>query len=467
MTHAELAYLDIAELGARFARRELSPVEVTQALLARIEALDPRLGSYVALMADSALAEARSAEAAFARGAIRGPLLGVPLAVKDLCDARGVPTFAGMPRVRRDTVATRDATVVARLRAAGAVILGKLQLTEGAGAIHHPDVRVPVNPHHAERWSGASSSGTGVAVAAGLAYGGLGSDTGGSIRFPSFANGITGLKPTWGRVSRAGVFPLSASLDHVGPMTRSSACCAAVLGAIAGADRDDPTSLTEPVPDYFNALGRSIADLRIGYDPDYAESGVNAALVAAQRAALDVFNALGARIVPCRMPDTASVIEAWFALATADAAVAHVDTYPACAADYGPGLSGLLDSGRAASAVDYARAHECRLAFRGVLGRVFEDVDLVLAPAMLRTNFELAEFRNFGSQPTDWPELVRFTAPFDVSGTPTLSLPAGFEADGAPFGFQLLGPWLGERALLRAGHAWQAVTDWHRRRPGL
>ncbi|MGE0373435.1 MAG: amidase [Gammaproteobacteria bacterium] len=465
MTDSDLAYMDIAELGMRFARRELSPVEVTRAMLARIETVDRRLGSYVTMMADSALREARAADTAYARGGVRGPLLGVPLAVKDLCDASGVPTIAGMPRIRTNAVATRDATVVARLRAAGAVILGKLQLTEGAVAIHHPDVRVPVNPHHAERWSGASSSGTGAAVAAGLAYGGLGSDTGGSIRFPSFANGVTGLKPTWGRVSRAGVFPLSASLDHVGPMARSSACCAAVLGAIAGADRDDPTSLADPVPDYFNALGGSIADLRIGYDADYAEAGVHATLVAAQRAALDVFNALGARIVPCRMPDTTAVIDAWFALATADAAAAHFDTYPARAADFGPGLAGLLDSGRAASAVDYARAHECRLAFRGALGRVFDQVDLVLAPAMMRTNFTLAEFRNFGSQASDWPELVRFTAPFDVSGTPTLSLPAGFEADGAPFGFQLLGPFLGERALLRAGHAWQAVTDWHRRRP--
>lgn len=465
MTTTDLAYFEIGELAARYARRELSPVEVTTALLARIEAVDPRLGSYVTLMADSALTEARAAEAAFARGDARGPLLGVPLAVKDLCDARGVPTIAGMPRIRAAAVATRDATVVARLRAAGAVILGKLQLTEGAVAHHHPDVRVPVNPHHAGRWSGASSSGTGVAVAAGLAYAGLGSDTGGSIRFPSYANGVTGLKPTWGRVSRAGVFPLSASLDHIGPMARSSACCAAVLGAIAGADRDDPTSLTAAVPDYFGALGGPIGGLRIGYDPDYAESGVDAALVAAQRAALDTFDALGARIVPCRLPDTRAVIEAWFPLATADAAHAHAATYPARAADYGPGLAGLLDTGRAASAPDYARAHEQRLAFRGALGRVFEGVDLVLAPALARPNFTLAEFDTFGNAADDWPNLVRFTAPFDVAGTPTLSLPAGFEDDGAPYGFQLLGPVLGETVLLRAGHAWQSATDWHRRRP--
>lgn len=466
MNAEQLAFLDLAEVARLIAARTLSPVEVTEALLARIEALDGRYASYAASMATSARAEARAAEAAILRGAYRGPLHGVPLAVKDLCDAAGVATVAGMPRIRAAAMATRDATVVARLRAAGAVVLGKLQLTEGAVAHHHPDVRVPVNPHHPDYWSGASSSGSGVAVAAGLCYGALGSDTGGSIRFPSFASGVTGLKPTWGRVSRAGVFPLSPSLDHIGPMARSAADCAAILGVIAGADGADPTALAAPVPDYFTALGDDLRGLRIGFDERYATESVDADIVRTLHDALGVFDTAGATIVPVRMPATSAVINAWFPLCTAEAAAAHAATYPERAADYGPGLAGLLDNGRTATALDYAIAHDHRLVFRGALARVFAGVDLVVAPACMRQNFTLAEFERFGSRAEDWPELIRYTAPFDISGTPTLSLPAGFTAAGAPFGFQLLGGALSEATLLRAGHAYQRVTEWHRRRPG-
>lgn len=463
-----LHYLDLLEMAKLIKQREVSALTITDAMLARIGQLEPTLGSYAAVMADSARAEARAVDAEIAAGKYRGPLHGVPLAVKDLCDATGVATRAGMPRVRANVrAASRDSTVVARLRAAGAIILGKLQLTEGAVAHHHPEIKVPVNPHHADYWSGASSSGTGVAIAAGLCFGGLGSDTGGSIRFPSFANGVTGLKPTWGRVSRAGVFPLSWSLDHIGPLARSAADCGAVLAAIAGADVDDPTALLAPVPDYLSSLDGDLSGLRIGFDEAYATSRVDDAIVSSMRECVAVLQAAGATLVPITFPDTAEVIAAWFPLATAEAAAAHAVDYPARAADYGPGLGGLLDTGINTSGIDYAKAHATRQVFRGQLAQLFAAVDVVITPALMRQNLTLAEFARFGEVDTDWPELVRFTSPFDISGTPTLSLPSGFNTAGAPFGFQLAAGNLKEAALIRAGHAWQKVTDFHKKRPAV
>ncbi|HEX9586784.1 MAG TPA: amidase, partial [Bradyrhizobium sp.] len=246
MPTRDLHYCELVEIGQRIQKRELSPVEATQAQLDRIARLDGQLKSYAYVMASSALEQAHAAEREIGSGKVRGPLHGVPIAVKDLCWTKDAPTAAGM-RIYRDNRPTQDATVVTRLKEAGAVILGKLQLTEGAYADHHPDIDPPRNPWDATLWSGASSSGSGVATAAGLCYGSLGSDTGGSIRFPSAANGVTGLKPTWGRVSRYGVFELAATLDHIGPMARSAVDCGAILGAIAGADPNDPTAVLEPV----------------------------------------------------------------------------------------------------------------------------------------------------------------------------------------------------------------------------
>src|SRR5581483_9008031 len=264
MADVDLWYAGISEGADRLARREPSPVELTRAMLDRIAALDPKLHAYATVTTEVALEQAKAAEAEIARGERRGPLHGVPIAVKDLCYTCGIPTAAGMP-IHAGFLPEHDATVVTRLREAGAVLLGKLQLTEGAMADHHPDVTPPVNPWNASHWAGASSSGSGVATAAGLCFASLGSDTGGSIRFPSAMNGVTGIKPTWGRVSRHGIFPLGPTLDHVGPMARSAEDAAIVLGAIAGADASDPTALAAPVPDYL-ALAPEVRGVRIGVD---------------------------------------------------------------------------------------------------------------------------------------------------------------------------------------------------------
>jgi amidase len=467
MTPSDLAYMGLVELGQAIKARKLSPVEVTRATLERIATLDRTLRAFVTLMAESAEREARTAEEEIAKGRHRGPLHGVPLAVKDLCDAAGVATVAGMPRINRKNVARKDSTVVARLRVAGAVILGKLQLTEGAVAHHHPDVKPPVNPWNAKYWSGASSSGSGVATAAGLCFGSLGSDTGGSIRLPCFANGVTGIKPTWGRVSRAGVAPLSRSLDHVGPMARCAADCGAILGAIAGSDPDDPTALRAPVPDYLSGLGQGLKGLRVGFDEAYATEHVIPEITRSIRDAVEVLRGAGAEIKAVKFPATADALQAWFPICASDAADSHEATYPARAADYGPGLKEMVDNGRAVTGPAYAKAHNVRQVFRGQVDALFDEIDVLVAPAGMRYTLSLAEFDSFGTKESDWPDLIRFTAPFDMTGTPTLPLPSGFDPDGVPFGFQLAARNLNEAVLVKAGDAYQRETDWHKRRPKL
>lgn len=467
MAASDLAYMSLLELGAALKARKVSSVEATRAMFERIAALDPKLHSYCALMRDTAEAEAKEADTEIAKGRYRGPLHGVPVAVKDLCDAKGVVTAAGMPRIHGRRVAAKDSTVVAKFRAAGAVVLGKLQLTEGAVAHHHPDVKPPVNPHNAKYWSGASSSGSGVATAAGLCYGSLGSDTGGSIRLPCFANGVTGIKPTWGRVSKAGVAPLSWSLDHVGPMARSAADCGAILGVIAGADPDDPTALRVPVPDYLAGLGQGLKGVRIGFDEAYATKHVRPEITKSIREALEVLRDAGAEIKAIRFPSTDDALQAWFSICPPEAAAAHEATFPSRAADFGPGLKEMVENGRATTGAAYAKAHNVRHIFRGQYDAVFDDVDVVVAPAGMRYTLSVEEFDRFGSKESDWPDLIRFTAPFDMTGTPTLPLPSGIDPDGVPFGFQLLARSLNEAALVRVGDAYQRATDWHKRRPTL
>src|SRR5262249_38654665 len=286
---------------------QLSAVEVTQAVLDRIERLDGRLKSYVTVTGDLALGQAREADAQIARGAIRGALHGVPIAVKDLCHTKGIRTSAGMT-IYKDYRPEHDATVVTRLREAGAVLLGKLRMTEGAFGAHHPSIDPPINPWSAEHWTGVSSSGSGVATAAGLCYGSLGTDTLGSIRFPSTMNGVTGLKPTWGRVSRAGVFALAQSMDHIGPMARSAGDAAALLGAMAGPDPDDPTALQSPVPDYLAGIGAGVTGLRIGIDRTLIAAGADADMVRATEEAAALLAQVGALVQNVSFPSPDDVV---------------------------------------------------------------------------------------------------------------------------------------------------------------
>jgi amidase len=285
-------YTTLLEAASAIRSKKVSPVELTRSMLDRIAKLDPALLAYATVTPELALTQAAAAEAEIAAGSYRGPLHGVPIAVKDIFNTAGVVTAAGMT-IYADNVPDQDATVVRRLRDAGAVLLGKLQNTEGAFVNHHPKITPPRNPWNADYYAGASSSGSGVATAAGLCFGSLGSDTGGSIRFPSAANGITGLKPTWGRVSRYGVFALAETSDHIGPMTRSAADAGAMLGVIAGRDCNDPTTLLAPVPNYLAELDAGICGIRVGLDAAYNETGCDRATISAVRDARKVIEDLG------------------------------------------------------------------------------------------------------------------------------------------------------------------------------
>jgi amidase len=466
MPESDLHYSELVEIGRLVQKRELSSVAATQAQLDRIRQLDGQLKSYAYVMTTSALEQARAADQEIAAGKVRGPLHGVPIAVKDLCWTKDAPTAAGM-KIYRDNRPREDATVVIKLKEAGAVILGKLQLTEGAYADHHPEVDPPRNPWDARLWSGASSSGSGVATAAGLCYGSLGSDTGGSIRFPSAANAVTGLKPTWGRVSRYGVFELAATLDHIGPMARSAVDCGAMLGAIAGADPNDPTAVLEPVPDYLAKLSGSLQGTRIGVDPRWTSEGVDAASTRIFQNALRVAADLGAKIHEIAFPDPTNMITDWFPLCGVETAVAHETTYPARKSDYGPGLAGLIELGLQQSGTDYQKIVLRREAFRGLVRAVFEKVDLLAVPAQTFAAPTLAKMATLGENPELIAGLLRFSCPFDMTGSPSITLPGGFTESGGPVAFQFIGRHLDEARLVAAGDAYQRVTDWHRRHPPL
>lgn len=458
----ELHYLGMVELAARMRRRDLSPVEVTQAMLARIETLDPKLHAYARVLPDMALAQARAAEQHLMQKRELGPLHGVPLAVKDLFWVAGHPTAAGMP-IHRNFVPAQDATVVRRLRDAGAIVLGKLQMTEGAFALHHPDIPTPLNPWGAEHWSGASSSGSGVATAAGLCYGALGTDTGGSIRFPSAANGLTGIKPTWGRVSRHGTFEFAASLDHVGPMARSAADAALLLSVIAGHDPLDATSLpgrlTLPSP------GEHLHGLCIGIDPAWNTLGVDPVIVQAMARVTQVAQDLGGRFQEVRFPDAQAVINEWEAHAGAEVAVAHADTYPRLAQAYGPALSRLIDIGRNTSGMDYQRVLLHRAAFKGELTQLLETVDLLLLPVQPYAAPTYAQLGSLSQDPEANSRLIRYTAPINASGHPSVTLPCGFTEAGLPIAFQFVAQHGNEALLCQAAMAYQSATTWHRQRP--
>jgi amidase len=463
MSGSDLCFAGITELSARIGRGELSPVDLTRDFLDRIAALDGRLHAYATLTGELALEQARQAEAEIGRGQRRSPLHGIPLAVKDLYFTRGVKTSAGMP-LHGDFVPDYDATVVERLHAAGAVLLGKLQLTEGAMAQHHPDITPPVNPWRADLWTGVSSSGSGVATAAGLCAASLGSDTGGSIRFPCAMNGVTGIKPTWGRVSRHGVFALAPRLDHVGPMARSAEDAGHLLRAISGADAHDPTASNAPVPDYL-AAEPSVRGLRIGVDEQAVFESVDAHVEAAMRGVVEVLRDLGARVTALRLPESGALAEGWGAYCAAAAAVVHEQTFPSRADAYGPSLRDFLEGGLRVPGTLLARLELEARVFAGRLVGCFDEVDLLLVPVIPMAGLTLQAAAAATASEEGIAMAIRFTAPFDFSGSPTITLPAGFDPPGVPVAFQLVAPHLGEERLVAAGRAYQSSTDWHLRRP--
>jgi amidase len=448
------------ELGKKIARGAVTSTAATNLILERIERLNGSLKCYELVMADQALSDAKKADREIKAKRVRGPLHGVPIAIKDLCDIEGIPTASGIPMFR-SSPAKRTSTVAARLKAAGAVILGKLQLTEGALALHHPDIPPPMNPWREDRWSGASSSGSGVATAAGLCYGSLGSDTGGSIRFPSIANGCVGLKPTWGRVSRYGVFPLAETLDHIGPITRRVEDAAAMLGAIAGRDDNDPSSSSEAVPNYLAGIGKGLKGVRLGFDEKYCSADVDPAIVKVLKKAVAVLKKTGAVVKAVKMPATEAAVAGWVPLCAVEAALAHTATYPSRKDGYGSVFAGFLESGRTVSGLDYARAAIARRNLRGAMQKLFADIDIMVVPIMSWLNPSVAEFNALCENAEGLQKLIHFTCIYDTTGQPTITLPAGLDANGSPIGFQIVGRHFEEALLCRAGMAWQNAEGGH------
>ena len=459
-------YSSITELSSELKAGSTSPTAVTRHMLERIEALDGQLRAYATVTADLAMEQAAQAEREIADGKWRGPLHGVPIAVKDLCATRGIRTMGGSS-VFAGNIPDFDATVVRRLQTAGAVLLGKLNLTEGAMGGYNPKLAFPENPWGEGRFPGASSSGSGTATAAGLAFATLGSDTGGSIRYPAAACGTVGLKPTWGRVSRHGVMDLAPSLDHVGPLTRTVGDAGIVLAAIAGRDPDDPTSLPLPAPEFDKQESNNLAGITIGFDDTYAAEDIKDDYAHVIRGQLRRFTDLGARVTRVKMPARLrEYLSAWPVLCSSEAAQVHRETYPSSAEEYGPWFRGWLEMGAGYSAADYAAANDLRLACNGDVAVTLADVDVLLFPGAAGTAHQVTPESMWGPIPDNhdsWHS--RFTVPFDFNGYPTLSMPCGTDAEGLPYSVQLAAKPENEALLVKMGCAFQGVTDFHKTRP--
>ncbi len=465
-----LHFRTLTDVAALIRSRDISPVELTRTLIDRIDALDTHLHSYLTVSGDRALEAARSAEREIESGRYRGTLHGIPVAVKDLCYTKDTRTTAGLSFLR-DFVPDFDATVVSKLESAGAIVIGKTNLTEGAMAGYHRAFPIPVNPWDPSYWPGASSSGSGVAVSAGLCFAALGTDTGGSIRVPAMCNGIVGLKPTYGRVSRYGVLALGESFDHVGPLTRSTADAAVVFEAIAGHDENDSTSLTDAVPDMLAGIEAGVAGMRIGIDRPFCFDGTDPELVAAIETALTVLSDLGAAIVDVEMPgDKALIEEIFFTMCPHETARAHAVTYPSRADEYGAFFRDFLASGSAITEDQYAAASEKRVDYAQRFDGVLGSVDAIACTAG-GTNFRVvpdAQYGNAEDLQTLFDSLqIHHTIPANLAGVPTLTVPCGFSGGGIPYGLQLIGRRLSEAPLCRIGQAYEQATDWHTRHPAL
>jgi aspartyl-tRNA(Asn)/glutamyl-tRNA(Gln) amidotransferase subunit A len=475
-------------LHAAYRRGETTPTAVVEEFLARIEGLDGRVGAYLTVMRDEALAAAREADVRYRRGSTLGPLDGIPLAMKDNLCTRGARTTAGS-RILERFVPPYDATVVARLKAGGAVLLGKTNLDEFAmgSSTEYSAYQVTRNPWDLSRVPGGSSGGSAAAVAAGLAAGALGSDTGGSVRQPAAFCGIVGLKPTYGRVSRYGLIAFGSSLDQIGPLGGDVRDVAILLGAIAGPDPRDATSVDEPVPDYAADLGAGVRGLRLGVPDEYFTEGMDPEVERAVRQAIDVLRALGASIERVSLPTTEHALAVYYIVAPAEAS-SNLARYDGV--KYGlrvPGARDLVDMyGRTRAAgfgaevkrrimlgtyalsagyydAYYGQAQKVRTLVARDFQRAFAEVDLIVAPTTPNVAFKHGEKED----PLAMYLNDVFAVPANMAGLPGVSVPCGFSAAGLPIGLQLIGRPFDEASVLRAAHAYEEATPWHARTPAL
>jgi len=459
----ELALRDLADVSRAVQKKEVSPVELTQACLARIEKLDPRLNAFITVSGAAALEDARKAEAEIARGEWKGPLHGIPLAVKDLVETAGVKTTAASA-VLKDNIPAVDAEVIRRLKLAGAILLGKLNLHEfaygGSGIIGH--FGAPRNPWNTAHVTGGSSSGSAAAVAACLCYGAIGTDTAGSIRLPAACCGITGLKPTYGLVSARGVIPLSWSLDHIGPMARTAADAALMLQAIAAYDPQDIGSQKFPPVYYPSAIEESIADLRLGIARDYWTE-VDGEITSAVDSAVTALARITSGVQEVELStDTDRT------LVRCEAYAYHQKYLPQSEKDYDPETLRRIRSGSDVTAPQYIQAQRELLHQRRQILQLFERVDLILTPT---TPLLSPTFSDLQAAPDQLRNkemiMLRNTRPFNIYGLPAISLNCGFSKSGLPIGLQIVGAPGAEGPVLALAHAYQKQTNWHRQKPAL
>jgi aspartyl-tRNA(Asn)/glutamyl-tRNA(Gln) amidotransferase subunit A len=457
---ADLFYLSLTEAAALIKSRRLSPVELTRAILDRIDRVDGKVGAFITVTGDEALRAARDAEQAIGRRTYRGPLHGIPFAVKDTHYTKGIRTTANTP-VLADFIPDFDATVVTRLKQAGGVLIGKTKLPEfsfgsaGEGGAF-PDAK---NPWNLSRTPGGSSSGSAAALAAGLVTGATGGDTSGSIRNPATFCGVVGMKPTYGRVSRRGIVAISWSLDHVGPMTRTVEDNAMLLNIIAGHDAGDDTSSLLPVPDYTRALGRGVRGMRAGIPTPPQFDGYHPDVMRAFHAALDIFRKLGARVFEVDLPATASVIDDAQAIVRIAEAASYHEPFLATSPDrYGPTtVRRDVEAGSLMTAVQYLRAQKVRAIFTREMAETFARLDVFLTPGMPAPAGERVDV----GQP--------FRRMFNACGFPALVLPMGFSTSppGLPLGLQIAAKPFDEEAIYAAAQAFESATEWHSKRPVL
>lgn len=465
MSDHELAWLDLATAADLIARREISATELLEAVLSRIERLNPALNAYLTVLTAAARADAAAADAELERGTRRGPLHGIPVAVKDIIHVAGVRTTGGS-RTLGDYVAPADATCVARLRAAGAILVGKLHTHELAagGTSENELFGRACNPWNPAHTPGGSSGGSTIATAVGLAHGTLGTDTGGSVRMPSAFCGVVGLKPTFGRVSRAGVLARCWTMDHVGPIVRRVRDAAAMLGVIAGYDPQDAYSSRKPVPNYTAALTGTIRGLRAGVlSGAYFEEPLDPQIGAAFEVAVRTLADLGMEVKRVSFELAAAAQAAGNVITLAEAASTQDEVLRQQPHNFGSDVLPALYVGEFISARQYLRALRIRPLVQQDLGRIFQDVDILLCP----TTCVLPPRSEVGSD-TSTRAFVLFphnTRPFSVAGVPALSVPAGFSGEGLPIGLQIIGRPFDETTVLNVGYAYESATEWHTRRP--
>jgi aspartyl-tRNA(Asn)/glutamyl-tRNA(Gln) amidotransferase subunit A len=467
MQAADVTHATIAQLAAAIRRRDLSPLEVTEAYLDRIERLNPTINAYVTVAAERARDDAQRATAELTAGTNRGPLHGVPIGLKDLYDTAGIPT-AGGTKILAGRVPAADATVARRLRDAGTVLLGKLNMHELAFGVTttNPHTGVTRNPWDPARIPGGSSGGSGAAVAAGLAAGTFGTDSAGSVRIPASLCGCVGLKPTYGRVSTAGVLPLSRMVDHAGPITATVEDAALLLQAVAGYDPADFGTVPMPVPDFRAALGQGVRGLRVGVPHAYFFDRLDEDVREAVDEALDVLRGLGAELREVAVPDFTAITMPAFGLAIADLLDLYGEQFRSRPQDFGADVAGIV-AGGAPDGVSLAAVQRTMYDLTAALRRVLEEVDvLITATTPLPATLIGEELATYGGvQEPVVLAMIRCTLPYNLTRLPALSVPCGLTTRGLPLGLQIAGRPFDEATVLRTGHAYEQATDWHTRHP--